>query len=85
MNINNDFIQNIINLYGCDKDKEESQLKAEDLTKEYLETTNALGLNILYERHGNDYKLIHTIPNFLWFFRLVDKDLINKLDERFLL
>ena len=26
---------------------------------------------------------IHTIPNFLWFFRLVDKDLMPKLDERF--
>ena len=49
------------------KIKNESQLKAEDLTKEYLETTNALGLNILYKRHGNDYKLIHTIPNFYGF------------------
>lgn len=83
MNINNDFIQNIINLYDCDKDKEESQLKAEDLTKEYLETINVLGLNILYERHGNDYKSKITIPSFLWFFRLVDKDLMPILDERF--
>lgn len=83
MHINNDFFENVINLFGCDEDKEETQLKAENLTGQLLKNCDSLGINILYDRYGDEYKEHTTIPIVLWFFRLVDKGVVPILDERY--
>ena len=83
MYINGDFIKNVINLFGCDEGKEEKQLKAEALTNQLTGAMTSLGLNILYERYGEDYKSIYSIPSYLWAFRLVDKGMMPILDKRY--
>ena len=83
MHINNDFFVFVINLFGCDEDKEETQLKAENLTGQLLKNCDSLGINILYDRYGDEYKEHTTIPIVLWFFRLVDKGVVPILDERY--
>ena len=83
MYINNDFLENGIEVFHCDEEKNESQLKSQDIFKKLLESVTPLGLNILYNRHGADYKEIIDIPSFLFTFRLCSKGIMPKLDERF--
>lgn len=83
MHLTLDFFKNGIELWGCDEGKEETQLKAEDLTKKLARTMSSLGVNILYNRHGDEYKDTMTIPQLLWLFRLVDNGIMPELDKRF--
>ena len=84
MYLNSDFTKNVINLFGCDEDKEESQLKAEVLTNELTKAgTFTLKVNRLYNTYGEDYKSMCDIPGFLWYFRLVDEGIMPILDKRF--
>tara|TARA_E500000178_G_C16921209_1_gene707321 strand:- start:318 stop:1217 length:900 start_codon:yes stop_codon:yes gene_type:complete len=84
MYLNSDFTKNVINLFGCDENKEESQLKAEVLTNELTKAgTFTLKVNRLYNTYGEDYKSMCDIPGFLWYFRLVDKGMMPILDKRF--
>ena len=83
MHINNDFFKNVLKLWGCDEGKEETQLKAENLTRQLLKYCDSLGMNILYDRYGDEYKEHSTIPQALWLFRLVDNGIMPELDKRF--
>lgn len=83
MYINNDFLEKGIQVFNCDGEKEESQLKSKDTFKKLLKSITTLGTNTLYNRHGANYKETIDIPSFLFTFRLCSKGIMPKLDERF--
>ena len=82
MYMNND-ISNLLNIQGCDPDKEEGQRTANQNTKELILAGTALGVNRLYNKYGDDYKETIEMPMYLWAFRCIDTGIIPEFDEAY--
>lgn len=74
MYINGDFLTDL-NIIKCDDDKEEHQVKAKDFLNKMIEMASELGVNILYNRFGEDYKTVMHYPLIIWSLRLNEDDL----------
>ena len=74
MYVSSDFLKDL-NIIGCDDDKEEHQVKAKDFLDKMISFASTTGMNILYNRFGEDYKTIIHYPLILWSLRLNEDDL----------
>ncbi len=80
MYMNND-ISNLLNMQGCDPDKEEGQRTANQNTKELIEAGTALGVNRLYNKYGDAYKETVEMSLYLWAWRCIGTDIIPEFDK----
>lgn len=80
MYMNND-ISNLLNMQGCDPDKEEGQRTANQNTKELIEAGTALGVNRLYNKYGDDYKETVEMSLYLWAWRCIGTGIIPEFDK----
>ena len=83
MYISSDFLKDLT-IIRCDDDKKEYQLKAEDFLNKMIGFASTAGLNILYNRFGEDYKTIIHYPLFIWSLRQNENDLHSeKFNKKF--
>ena len=79
MHLNLDFIKEI----GLTECLVDNGRDLNDEMNKMLDGLSFYGLNVLYNRYGDEYEDKVDIPTFLWIFRLCDDGIIPSLDARF--